>query len=87
MVILLNFTGPNVGVNRFEPYVETTHATLAVGWGELPPEQGGTKYWIVKNSWGERWGMDGYFWIRRGTNECNIESVAVETMPIYKQMN
>ena len=61
-----------------------SHSVLAVGWGQLSPEEGGTKYWIVKNSWGSRWGMDGYFWIRRGTNECGIESLAVESMPIYK---
>jgi hypothetical protein len=33
----------------------------------------GEKYWIVQNSWGPSWGMQGTFMIRRGTNECGIE--------------
>lgn len=34
-------------------------------------------YWIVKNSWGTEWGENGFFRIRRGTDECAIESIAV----------
>lgn len=28
------------------------------------------------------WGMDGYFWIERGVDECAIESLAVAVTPI-----
>ena len=71
-------------MNRFDPFMVVNHAVLVVGWGELSAQEGGTRYWIVKNSWGKSWGMDGYFWIRRGTNECAIENMAVESTPIYK---
>ncbi|MCL4162342.1 UNVERIFIED_CONTAM: hypothetical protein GTU68_000881, partial [Idotea baltica] len=37
----------------------------------------GEKFWIVKNSWGESFGEEGFFRIRRGTDECSIESMAV----------
>ena len=29
---------------------------------------------LVANSWNTDWGMDGLFKIRRGTDECGIES-------------
>ncbi|XP_053651751.2 dipeptidyl peptidase 1 [Cherax quadricarinatus] len=64
----------------FNPYLPTNHAVLMVGYGE--EESTGEKYWTVKNSWGAEWGEEGYFRIRRGTNECNIGSFPVEATPI-----
>ncbi|XP_011676840.1 dipeptidyl peptidase 1 isoform X1 [Strongylocentrotus purpuratus] len=66
---------------KFNPFEITNHVVLVVGYGV---EAGsGEKFWIVKNSWGEGWGEEGYFRIRRGTDECAIESIAVEAFPIY----
>lgn len=38
------------------------HAVTAIGYGT---ETDGTKYWLVKNSWGETWGEGGYAKMQR----------------------
>lgn len=64
------------------PFELTNHAVLLVGYGHC--HMTGQKYWIVKNSWGTAWGEEGYFRIRRGSDECSIESIAVAANPIPK---
>jgi len=49
------------------------HAVAVVGWGE----EGSTKYWIVKNSWGKDWGENGYVRIQRGINACGVEDYPI----------
>ncbi|KAG5837097.1 dipeptidyl peptidase 1 [Anguilla anguilla] len=76
---IYHHTGLTDEVNPFEL---TNHAVLLVGYGKC--HKTGQKYWIVKNSWGTGWGEDGFFRIRRGSDECSIESIAVAAMPIPK---
>ena len=56
---------------------------MIVGYGA--DAQTGEKYWIVKNSWGTSWGEKGFFRIRRGNDECSIESIAVEADIIVQE--
>jgi len=51
------------------------HAIEVVGWGV----EAGDKYWLVKNSWGASWGLDGYFKI--GINECGFPDMGAFGCP------
>jgi len=34
-----------------------------------------SKYWIVRNSWAEDWGIDGYIWLSTAKNTCGMGDV------------
>lgn len=56
------------------------HAVVISGWGT---EKNGVKYWWIKNSWGDDYGINGYFKIHRGVNECGIEENVVGIIPNF----
>jgi C1A family cysteine protease len=60
-------TGCNPGTAR-----TVSHALLIIGYGT----DNGQDYWLVQNSWGESWGMNGFAKIARGSNTCGISSCA-----------
>lgn len=54
------------------------HAVRVIGWGSVVQNGQVVLYWICVNSWGETWGLAGYFWIAQGVNEVSIEEYIVE---------
>ncbi|XP_044745949.1 digestive cysteine proteinase 1 [Coccinella septempunctata] len=53
------------------------HAVLAVGYGSIA----GKDYWLIKNSWSNYWGNDGYVLMSAKDNNCGVM-----TTPTYVTM-
>ncbi|KAG7598600.1 Peptidase C1A papain C-terminal [Arabidopsis suecica] len=60
---------------------DVNHAVTFVGYGTMS----GLNYWVLKNSWGESWGENGYMRIRRDVEwpqgMCGIAQVAAYPIP------
>nr|AAY81945.1 cysteine protease 7 [Paragonimus westermani] len=52
------------------------HAVLTVGYDT----EHGVPYWTVRNSWGTRWGENGYFRIYRGDGTCGIDRLTTSAI-------
>lgn len=67
--VYYHVTGDNLG----------GHAIKIMGWGI----ENNMDYWLCANSWNEDWGDQGFFKIKRGTDECGIEDQVVAGIPFY----
>ncbi|CAJ0933512.1 unnamed protein product, partial [Mesorhabditis belari] len=54
------------------------HAMVMVGWGE----EDGRQYWLIRNSYGEEWGENGYIRFLAGEDLCQVESGSLDQAQI-----
>ncbi|MCP4580464.1 MAG: T9SS type A sorting domain-containing protein [candidate division Zixibacteria bacterium] len=59
-----DFNSYNEGCYDHADVEPLNHAVILVGWDDTQCEGEGA--WIMKNSWGEGWGMDGFCYIKYG---------------------
>ncbi|XP_058735110.1 probable cysteine protease RD19B [Vicia villosa] len=71
------------------PYVcskKLDHGVLLVGYGSgayAPIRMKEKPYWIIKNSWGENWGENGYYKICQGRNICGVDSMVSTVAAVH----
>jgi len=71
------------------PYIcmrHLDHGVLLVGYGSAgfsPIRFKEKPYWIIKNSWGESWGENGYYKICRGHNVCGVDSMVSTVTAVH----
>jgi len=58
-------------------YEKVDHSVILVGWGV----EDGEKYWLLKNSWGNNFGVEGVIKVIRGDNHLSMESIPVAADP------
>jgi len=80
--------GISVAANTFKDYhggvfsgcpydqnIQLNHAVQLVGYGSDFSPAGVVDYWLVRNSWGESWGENGYIRILREANpQCGMDT-------------
>ncbi|KAJ6681103.1 CYSTEINE PROTEASE FAMILY C1-RELATED [Salix koriyanagi] len=71
------------------PYIcskHQDHGVLLVGYGAsgyAPIRLKEKPFWIIKNSWGENWGQNGYYKICRARNICGVDSMVSTVAAIH----
>ena len=61
-------------------WMDMNHSVVIVGWGSDP--KSGTRYWVVRNSYGPKWGMNGDFLVARGNNDFGMEVEQMAFLPV-----
>jgi len=72
------YSGGILSSNCPKAYSALDHCVQLVGWAT---SSAGVKYWILRNSWAEDWGIQGYIHVKYGSNLCGLADEATHTHP------
>lgn len=61
-------------------WMDMNHSVVIIGWGV--DKKTSSKYWIVRNSYGPKWGMNGDFLVARGNNDFGMEVEQIAFHPV-----
>jgi len=75
-MLMSYMTGVITGTPMDCPDSGSDHAVLLVGYGT----NGTIPYWIVKNSWGADWGMEGYFMMESDNGLCGANACVTSAL-------
>lgn len=70
------YMGPSKGSEKLGG-----HAIKIMGWGTEMVDNESVDYWWIANSWGTDWGLSGYFKMKMGIPECELEKNVVGFIP------
>ena len=54
---------------------DVNHVVVLIGWDDQ------RQAWLVKNSWGETWGEQGFGWIAYGSNNVGLYAAWIQPTP------
>lgn len=57
------------------------HVVMLIGWDD------DKQAWLIKNSWGKKWGEDGFAWIKYNRNNIGLFAAWIQPSPINEEMS